>query len=109
MYPDQDEHDNANWRFVYKSRDQDEAKDAHDVETILRCLQAMATKESMLDHKDSWNLVEHVFEWLTDYTTDRRLLRDMSSDLERLHQAKARRAKVTKDRIARVGTKGLLR
>jgi len=106
--------DNANWRFVYNSyeleEDEEDVKnrDAYHVETIMRGLQEVATTESLRDHKDSRNLVNHVFEWLTDYPTDQHSLRGLPSDIKDQHKAKARLAEATNNRIARVGTKGLL-
>jgi len=53
-------------------------------------------------------LGDHVFEWLTSYTTDKIAFRGMSSEMKELHKAKARLAELTNNRIARVGTRGLL-
>ena len=62
----------------------------------------------MLEHKEGWNLVDHVFEWLTTYTTDEIAFRGMSPEIKELHKAKARLVELTENRIARVGTRGLL-
>jgi hypothetical protein len=64
MKPHQDECNNANWRFVYTGDKSEEGavdEDAYYVETLLRELQAMASNESMMDYKESWNLVDYVF------------------------------------------------
>jgi hypothetical protein len=108
MKPDHDECDNTNWRLVYDYDETGREEEGYDVEILLRRLQAMAIREPLVEHKDSWNLVDHVYKWLIDFTTESRSLRGLSSDSKELHKAKARLAKVTKDRIARIGTKGLL-
>lgn len=73
----------------------------------MRGLQAEANQKSLLEHKEEWNPVNHVFEWLTTYTTDEIASRGMSSETKELHKVKARLAELTDNCIARVGTRGL--
>lgn len=72
---EQDEFDNANWRLKYNCQEigMDEEvikEDVYHVEIILCGLQAVNTAESLLDNKAARNLVDHVFQWLMNYTTD---------------------------------------
>jgi hypothetical protein len=70
MNSHKDECNNTNWRIVYTGDtlvEGAEEDDARYVEILLRELQAMATNESMLEHREGWNLVDRVFEWLNDY------------------------------------------
>jgi hypothetical protein len=93
LVPDRYEYDSTNWELEDEKGKM--GKDDVHIETTLRGLQAMATKESMLKHKDDWNLVDHVFDWLKDYTENRFELGVMLPEVRELHAAKARLATIT--------------
>jgi hypothetical protein len=95
--------DNTNGEFTNKG------SDAVHMKMLLRGSQAMTTGESMLEHADDWNIVNHVFKWLIDYTEDSPHLDGISPGSNDLDITKTRLAAVlTKGRITEEGTKGLL-
>jgi hypothetical protein len=60
----------------------------------------MAIEESMLEHDDNWNIVNHVLKWLMDYA------KDVNGEMNELDAVKARLAMLTKGRIAGMDIKG---
>lgn len=101
VFPDDEELLNTQWELDYVA-DLDEHTATH-ITFLLRSLQKMAIQETLKDHDHDWNLRTHVFNWLTDYTTDLARLQGLSVPVRRMHSAKAWLSQMVDGRMARYG------
>ncbi|KAH0366220.1 hypothetical protein KCU65_g5490, partial [Aureobasidium melanogenum] len=101
VFPDDEELLNTQWELDYPV-DVDQYTAPH-VTVLLRSLQKMAMEETLVNHDDDWDLRTHVFNWLTDYTTDPARLQSFSVPHRRMHRAKAWLSLMVDGRMARYG------